>query len=1206
MKKRTLQFIAMVVIAIFSITSANAQIINKSGDVSGETWTAATYYVTANISVSYGATLTIAPGAVIKFAGGTSLKVSGTLDVNGTSSSNVKFTSMNDNSEGLIVPGSNGSPQPGDWKRIYLYGYFSDEGNGEFDYCTIRYGGSSSAGVYFYYSDSSSVTNSICEYNSNDGLATSFSNVDISYCIFNNNADNGIYTNHSSTLQVSNCQFNNNGNYAAYFGNVAIKNYTNNSGSGNFYDAFALHGTASENITLAESLNGFPYVIAGTLTVTDDYTLTIPEGEVIKFESSGEFSIEGTLDVNGTAANPVIFTSFKDDTYGGDLNNDTATTSPSAGDWRRIFFYGYGNREGVGEIDHCIIRYGGSYNANIYFNASDSAHFTNSVCEYSANIGLRASTCNVDISNSTFEDNADDGIYAHYAELQINNCQINNNVDHGIYANSGEIQINNCQINNNGNYAAYLYNVDIKTYTNNTGGGNLYDAYALSGTASENVTLAESLNGFPFVIIGKVTVSDNNTLTIPEGEVIKLNSSGEFEIRGTIDVNGAAANPVVFTSFKDDTYGGDLNNDTASTTPAPGDWRRIYLYGNSYNDGIGEFDYCIVRYGGSSTANIYFSSSDSSHFINSLCEYSLNHGLYTNSCNVDISYSSFENNADDGIYASGGELQIDNCQFNNNGNYTAYLYNVDIKTYTNNTGGGSFIDAFGLSGTANENVTIAESLNGFPFVIIGKVTVSDNNTLTVPEGEVIKFNSSGEFEIRGTIDVNGTAANPVIFTSFKDDTYGGDLNNDTATTMPAPGDWRRIYLYGNSYNDGIGEFDYCIIRYGGSYNANIYFNGSDSAHFTNSVCEYSANRGLRASTCNVDISYSSFENNADDGIYANSGEIQIDNCQFNNNGNYAAYLSGVDIQTYTNNSGSGNFYDAYALSGTASENITLAESLNGFPYVIAGTLFVNDDYTLTIPEGEVIKFESSGEFSIEGTLDVNGTAANPVVFTSFKDDTYGGDLNNDTASTTPAPGDWRRLYLYGNSYNDGIGEFDYCIVRYGGSYNANIYFNGSDSAHFTNSVCEYSANRGLYANNCTDIIDISYSSFENNADDGIYASGGELQINNCQINNNGNYAAYLYNVDIKTYTNNTGGGNFYDAFALSGTASENVTIAESLNGFPFVIIGKVTVSDNYTLTVPEGEVIKLNISGEFRIYGTIDVNGTATNPVIFTSFKDDT
>ncbi|MBW2494692.1 MAG: hypothetical protein JRE43_08065, partial [Deltaproteobacteria bacterium] len=80
--------------------------------------------------------------------------------------------------------------------------------------------------------------------------------------------------------------------------------------------------------------------------------------------------------------------------------------------------------------------------------------------------------------------------------------------------------------------------------------------------------------------------------------------------------------------------------------------------------------------------------------------------------------------------------------------------------------------------------------SGNPYVMTGDVTVSEGVTLTLSPGVVVKADSTlRELIVLGTLVANGTAEQPIVLTSYKDDSAHGDTNADGAATMPAFGDW---------------------------------------------------------------------------------------------------------------------------------------------------------------------------------------------------------------------------------------------------------------------------------------------------------------------------------------------------------------------------------------------------------------------------------
>jgi len=836
--------------------------------------------------------------------------------------------------------------------------------------------------------------------------------------------------------------------------------------------------------------------LVGQCTVAAGTTLEVQAGAVLKFNYGQSFiNVYGTIDVNGSSGNYAFFLSKNDDSEGEIIAGSNG--NPQSGDWECVTISG-----GVGQFDYAIFRFGGATSnggyTNLNFLNSATGWFRQGRSEYAQNNGIRVIDSDVEISWN----------------------ELNTNGTYGVYVKDSTVDINNCSFNTNVGYAVYLNgDVDFTQFYDNIFNNNGVDGIFVYGNIAEDMIWPANTNYN--VIVGSVIVDAGVTCTIPAGRIIKFaDGQTRLKFNGTLDVNGTSSQPVIFTSLKDDTYGGDTNNDGNATTPAPGDWLGVEA---SSNSSIAEFDYCRVRYGGyganGTGQNVNFVSCNSGSFTNSISEFSLGDGLEAFASTVTIDSSTFENNASYGVrsyYYS--DVDIDNSSFNSNGYYAAYLDGT-IRGYSNNTASGNGTDAFGIEGVVSENIIWGSSLTS---VLTGTITINDDIICTIPEGTIIKANSDGQFTVNGTLDVNGTSGNPVIFTSEFDDIYGGDTNNDGSATSPAPGDWRGITLFGYEADDGVGEIDYCRVRYGGRHtgsNANINYFYSDSGYFNNSFCEYSSQDGIKAYNCEIDISGSTFENNT----------------------SYAAYLEEITVKGYPNNSATGNGVNAFGLSGNVTENITWASSLTSVVISLIGQIEISDNIICTLPTGTVIKSNSDGNFEVLGTMDVNGTETDPVVFTSLQDDTYGGDTNNDGNATSPAPGDWDGIHLNGYVDSDGIGEFDYCRVRYGGKYtgsDANIYYYYSDSGYFNNSFCEYSSQEGLKIYESSPLF--RNSTFENNISYGVHISGSSnpdfgtnsrsLGLNEFINNDSGNIQFYNASTNaINAYHNEWG---YYDAVSI--------------------------------------------------------------------------
>lgn len=465
---------------------------------------------------------------------------------------------------------------------------------------------------------------------------------------------------------------------------------------------------------------------------------------------------------------------------------------------------------------------------------------------------------------------------------------------------------------------------------------------------------------------------------------------------------------------------------------------------------------------------------------------------------------------------------------------------------TDRTGINSIYSTY-VSGIISQNTTWKRAYS--PYIVQGTLTVNSGVTLTIEPGVVVKFQSTtSSLVVNGTLQVNGTSTTNVYFTSFKDDSIGGDTNSDGSASLPAAQNWQYI-----QFNSGsTGNISNAVVRYAGySYGNGIYNNGG-TLNISNSQIADNASNGISQTSGASTITFTEF-NNQNYGAYAIDGDLTLNNNTFNNNSSATAYISGPVNFTHSGNTATGTGLRGFLMSGIGLNQTWTAGDL---PYIISN-LGVDPANTLTLDPGVVVKFDYSSPsyLNIYGTLQVNGLSTNKVYFTSLKDDAVGGDTNGDGIATSPTVRDWNQI-----QFNPGsTGNISNAIIRYGGNssccpaFGAGLY-NYGGTLNVTNSQIAYNSFTGIYQY-LSGTLTITSSEF-NNQNYGVRIDGGTATVLQSNFYDNTSYGLYNATANLIIAENNywsSPSGPYHPILNPGGTGnrvSDNVDFDPWLISWP--------------------------------------------------------
>lgn len=995
--------VALCAIALLSNAAPAARAVEVGGVITTDTtWSASgsPYLVTDHITVRGGVTLTIEPGVAVQFGEKLGLYVQGRLHAVGTVQNMITFTGS--------------SSEPAWWRGIQI----TDAGSAVIEWCQVAYAGYwDSVGVSKTGSGELILKHSTVRGHAGDGLrlAAGYSNFVSQENAFQDNTT-GVRLGIGASFDDSSSTF-----------------------TGNGRDVHVAGGTVSGQAVWGLKPEYSLYV-AEILSVAENGLLVIRPGTVVKFGQNTGLFVSGTLQAEGTAAQPVHLTDWRDDTVGGDANRDGNQSGPEPEWWRGLFIQATGS----GTLRHTMVRFGGYWDS-IGIKKTGAGTLTLTQCTVSQIRGdglrLESSPGTTTLQETTLTGNSESGLRLVNGNAVATACVFKGNGRYGILQ----------DINDTLDYAA-------NEFAENAWGSVGVNGGTLTGPMNWVQGKGES---FTIVVRDHFTVPAQTGLTIQPGIQVQFAEHTGLFVRGTLTAVGTTDSPIRFTG----------------ATDTPGSWRGIQMSEN----GSADLQRCEISAAGYwDGAGVLKIGTGALTLKNSILRGHTGDGL-----RVAGGYSAFV--SQDNVFrdnTQGVRLGVD-ASFDDN---TSTFSGNEIDL---------FVEADSMSGEVIWSLDPAYSV-----YVSNHLTVRNGARLLIRPGTVVKMRQNCGVFVDGVLEVAGTAAAPVYVTDWRDDTVGGDANHDAGESAPGPAWWRGVFIRAGSATINhctlryAGYWDSLGISKTGAGTLSV--NQSTISQVGGSGMRIENSSGLTT------LQNSTFTGNAQSGLRLVSGAVAASGCAFKGNAQYGIHQDVDAALDYSLNEFAENVLGSVGVNGGTLTGAMNWSKGNGgpFTFVVREHITVPAGTSLTVQPGAIVQFAANVGLFVTGTLTATGTAENPIRFVGGKG-TANEWRGIQVTGTGAADLDWCEISSAGywdsvGLLKTGTGALTLKNSTLRGNGGDGLRIDGSTGTHEITGCAFVSNGNGVFVKNQSVPVTIGKSRFELNTSHGALNQGpAELDARQC-------------------------------------------------------------------------------------------------------------